>query len=72
VQAGDERFELVDAQELDFVDEEGDPGLAFLGCFAERDEEVGEVVGEVAAVGGALERLDVDPGGDRSVGGDSD
>ena len=52
--------------------QEGDAGLAFLRRLAERDEQVGEVVAEVAAVGRALERLDVDPGGDRAVGGDRD
>jgi len=33
VQAGDQCLDLAGAQELDLVDEEGDPGLALLGCF---------------------------------------
>ena len=34
MEAGDQRLELAHVQELDFVEEEGDPGLAFLGGFA--------------------------------------
>lgn len=44
VQGGDQRLELGLVEELDLVEEEDDAGLVLLGCLAEGEEEVGEVV----------------------------
>lgn len=66
----DERFEFEGRQELNFVEEEGDPGLPVLRGIADCDEEVRHVFGEVAGVGGSLLRIDVDSRGERAVRGD--
>ena len=72
VQSRDQRLELDRAEELDLVEQEHDSRLPVLGGFAERDEQVGQVVAQVPAVGHPLDRVDVDAGADGAVGGDGD
>jgi hypothetical protein len=72
VQSRDQGFELDGTEELDLVEQEHDTRLPVLGGFAQRDEEIGQVVAQVPAVGHPLDRVDVDAGADRAVGGDGD
>ena len=51
------------AQELDLVDQEDDAHALILGRLADGDEQVGQVLGQNAAVAPAVERLDVETGG---------
>jgi hypothetical protein len=60
VQRGDQGFEFGAVEELHLVEQEDDAGLVLGRRFAEGDEEVGEVVAEVAGVGAAEHGLDVD------------
>src|SRR5215210_7631761 len=72
MEAGDQSFKLVRTQELNLVDKESDPCRLLLSGLAEHDEEIREVVAEIAAVGRALERLEIESARDRAVGGDGD
>lgn len=57
---GDEGRKFDVAQVLDFVDRDEQTALPLLGGFASSHEDIGEVIGEIAAVGLSLERVDVD------------
>ena len=61
-----------DGEELDFVDEEDDPG-AVVGCgLAEGKEQVGQVRAEVAGVGLALDPFGGEPGAEGAGGVDGE
>ncbi len=60
VDGRDEGGQLALGQVLDLIDGEEDPAVAFPGGLAGGDEEVGDVLGEVAAVRRARQRVDVD------------
>jgi hypothetical protein len=52
---------------LHLVDQEGDAGVPLPGRLAEGDEQVGQIIAQVAGVGDALDRVGVDSCGDRAV-----
>ena len=69
VQRGDERLELRKRQVLHLVEEKDHPFALVSGDLAQRDEQIAQVVGQVAAVREALNGVDVEAGGESPVGG---
>ena len=61
-----------DGEELDFVDEEDDPGAVVGRGLAEGKEQVGQVRAEVAGVGLALDPFGVEPGAEGAGGVDGE
>lgn len=56
----DERRQLRGPEILQLIDGEQDTARAFLGDLADGDEKIGDVVGQVPAIGLAPESVDVD------------
>ena len=62
------RLELRRSEELDLVYEKDHAGVAILRGFPKRDEKISDVVAQVAGIGHAFDRRDVDPGAKTSIG----
>jgi hypothetical protein len=67
VERHDERFKVGLPQELDLVDEEDDADSLILGGFADRDEQIGQILRQRTAVSDAGECVDVEAGGHRTI-----
>ena len=68
----DQRLQLRAGQELDLVEEEDDPRLVLARRLPHRDQQIAQILTELAAVGGALDGVDVDAPGHGSLGADGD
>jgi hypothetical protein len=64
VHAHDEGTEFTLIEVLDFIDEDGDGGVAIFGDLGEGDEKHREVEFKISTIGGAGLGVDIDPDGD--------
>ena len=72
VERCDQGLEVGQGEELDLVEQKNDAGVAVARRLAQGDEDVGQVVGEHAAVGQTFDRVDVEAGRQGAVGGDGE
>jgi hypothetical protein len=67
VQGSDKCLEARAREELGFIEQEDDACALVLGDLSKGQEQVGQVVGEVAAVGDSLQSIDVEARRERPV-----